>query len=142
MKKCGRCKGVKPKTEFNKNKGRCDGLQSTCKVCFRTIYYKHDPIKRRIRHLKRYDLDWEIYVNWYELQEGCCAICKTPFKLIGDKNIKSGAHVDHDHDSGEFRALLCHDCNAGLGYFKDNIKLLLTASEYLEWFKSHKPAGK
>lgn len=136
---CPSCKQYKKPSEFNKNKSRKNGLQSHCKECFKKRYRNYNPLKKRMYHLKRYyNLNWETYKNWYELQEGKCAICGKEIKLIGEKNIKSGAHVDHDHESGEFRALLCHDCNAGLGYFQDNIELLKEATRYLEYFKHKK----
>lgn len=57
-------------------------------------------------------------------QDGVCAICKgTCTKALA---------ADHDHDTGVFRGLLCNSCNRGLGYFKDNMKLLKEAYKYLE----------
>jgi len=40
--------------------------------------------------------------------------------------------LDHDHESGEWRGVLCRDCNIGLGLFKDNQALLLSAAIYLQ----------
>jgi molybdopterin-biosynthesis enzyme MoeA-like protein len=52
------------------------------------------------------------------LQQGLCAICEAaPAK-----------HVDHDHETGAVRALLCFVCNGGLGQFKDNETLLHAAA--------------
>jgi hypothetical protein len=39
--------------------------------------------------------------------------------------------VDHGHETGEVRGLLCSNCNLGLGYFKDNPKYLEGAIKYL-----------
>ena len=61
------------------------------------------------------------YLELFELQEGKCALCNRHVKL----------HVDHDHDTGEVRGLLCHRCNVGLGYFQDNTQLLYKAIKYL-----------
>jgi hypothetical protein len=56
-------------------------------------------------------------------QEHKCAICRrTPKRLV----------VDHDHDDGQNRGLLCSSCNSGIGMLKDDIALLRAAVAYLE----------
>lgn len=47
--------------------------------------------------------------------------------------------VDHDHETGAWRGVLCHQCNSGLGMFKDSIELLYAAIEYLTYHMTHKP---
>ena len=59
-------------------------------------------------------------------QSGRCAICSG--ELTGGKN---GVHVDHDHGTGGVRALLCSQCNVGLGMFQDSPELLEAAARYL-----------
>lgn len=54
-------------------------------------------------------------------QGGLCAICKTA----------PAADVDHDHVTGAVRALLCFNCNGGLGQFKDNPAFLHAAAYYV-----------
>ena len=55
-------------------------------------------------------------------QGGVCAICRTA----------PAEHVDHDHATGAVRALLCFNCNGGLGQFRDDPSLLYVAAFYLE----------
>lgn len=62
-------------------------------------------------------------------QGGVCAICGTS-EWPG--SYRCTPHVDHSHETGEVRGLLCGDCNFGLGKFKDDPKLLRAAAEYLE----------
>lgn len=74
--------------------------------------------------------------NDYDLlllaQGGVCAICSGA--------CGTGRHlsVDHDHATGQVRALLCASCNNGLGRFKDSPALLRAAASYIE---QHKQAG-
>lgn len=68
-------------------------------------------------------------------QESKCAICSAQF----DKSIQRGRgarYVDHDHETGKVRGLLCHHCNSGLGYFLDDPDKLAAAIAYL---KRHQP---
>lgn len=53
-----------------------------------------------------------------------CGICPAPFKV--------GFHLDHDHDTGIFRGILCSTCNTGLGQFQDDCNRVLAAIEYLK----------
>jgi len=57
-----------------------------------------------------------------EMQQGMCAICQ----------VEPAAHVDHDHDTGAVRELLCFNCNGGLGQFKDQPDVLRAAADYVE----------
>ncbi len=57
---------------------------------------------------------------------GNCAICNEP-----DPSGRRLA-VDHDHDSGLYRGLLCSNCNTALGKFRDRPDLLRKAADYLE----------
>jgi hypothetical protein len=56
-------------------------------------------------------------------QKGVCAIC-------GDNRSKRALVVDHDHSTGKFRGLLCHNCNVGLGQFEDDSERLRKAADY------------
>lgn len=89
--------------------------KSTCKSCFNDIYRKSDPLENRKRHVKRYyGLDWIDYEQMYAEQEGRCKLCLTEM-LLYEKDKLNVAHVDHDHETGKVRALLCHFCNSRVG---------------------------
>jgi len=60
------------------------------------------------------------------LNQNECSICKTPKEEL-DRTLC----IDHNHDTGEIRGMLCSKCNTGLGLFKDNEAYLLEAVEYL-----------
>lgn len=55
----------------------------------------------------------------------------TFLQTIVKSNFKKSLSIDHNHQTGKVRGLLCHHCNVGLGHFKDNIELLNSALDYL-----------
>ena len=71
---------------------------------------------------RRYGLTQVQYDILMLTQCGKCAICT---------EVMEPSYVDHDHETGRIRGLLCRHCNTGLGCFKDNPELLVTAGEYL-----------
>ena len=64
-------------------------------------------------------------------QGGVCAICRKPPNPNG-RGAASRLHVDHDHETGRNRDLICNGCNRGIGYFFDDPALLRAAAEYIE----------
>lgn len=80
----------------------------------------------RKQHLKAYGLTEASYQILLDQQNGRCAIC---LKLPTDNRKLS---VDHDHETGKVRGLLCNPCNGSLGLFKEDLGLLMKATLYLE----------
>jgi Recombination endonuclease VII len=115
-KKCAHCREIKAIGEFCKNRRHYDGLNQECKKCSRE--------KKRSR---TYKTSQEFLEEILLAQNGKCPIC-------GSQN-GGGRHdvfvVDHDHDNGNVRGMLCNNCNLGLGYFKDDPKILKSAIKYL-----------
>lgn len=87
--------------------------------------------------LKKYGISVEEYFSMYDAQNGKCEICGEEEKSIEPKsgNIRKMS-VDHCHETGKVRALLCSHCNSGLGRFKDNIEVMQKAIEYIKKHKS------
>ena len=72
--------------------------------------------------------------DYHELriqQSSLCAICGQE-GFVMKKEHKLKLVVDHDHNTGKVRGLLCHNCNRGLGLFQDNTGFLSNAVKYLE----------
>lgn len=82
------------------------------------------------RYKKEYGIDEHDYRLMHMLQGGRCAICYMPEELI-----RKGLVVDHNHENGQVRGLLCGACNTGLGFFKDNQDSLAQAILYLKRFR-------
>jgi len=74
--------------------------------------------------LKRHGITLEEWFQMYQNQNKCCAIC-------GEYMDENKAFIDHDHETGNNRQLLCRFCNTGLGFFKDSIPTLEKAINYL-----------
>lgn len=67
-------------------------------------------------------------------QWGACGICRKDL----NNNVKF-IHLDHCHETGQLRGVLCHKCNIGLGMFMDNIEALENAIEYVKYFRKRLP---
>ena len=85
----------------------------------------------RKSHLKRvYNISLEEYQQMSNRQNHKCDICGSPEMNSKNKVLC----VDHNHSTGNVRALLCSSCNTGLGNFKDDIILLQKAIQYLKTY--------
>lgn len=71
----------------------------------------------------RYGISLDEHKAMAEKQDGKCAICANTFEKT--------PHVDHCHDTGAIRGLLCDRCNRGIGYFADSPDRLQSAADYL-----------
>ena len=85
--------------------------------------------KEVLKHL--YGITLEQYDEKLAEQHNCCAICGT---LVPGHNHKHFS-VDHDHENGKIRGLLCHYCNRGLGFLRDDIKIVENTLNYLRKYK-------
>lgn len=152
MKTCLDCKISKPLEEFYESPKGALGRQAACKPCHKirsNAWRKDHPgraaaIRKRCdskhavkrsqgkqqwRLKKLYQLTETDYQKALDSQGGVCDICKRvpsgQFRLF----------VDHCHESGKLRGLLCSRCNSALGQLKDSIKNLLSAVEYLKKYE-------
>lgn len=72
------------------------------------------------------------YERLFEAQNGVCAICSRPETVVDSRHGKTkDLAIDHDHKTGAIRALLCSNCNRGLGLFNDDPALLAKAQSYV-----------
>lgn len=80
-----------------------------------------------LRH--KFNMSVDEYNRINEGQRGLCMICnrRPEESRKGDRRL----HVDHDHNTGRIRGLLCQLCNIGIGAFRDSSSLLFDAAKYL-----------
>ena len=83
-------------------------------------------------HYRRtFGLSFEQVKEKFHEQGGRCAICRRGISLLNGSPREMRANLDHHHETGLVRSLLCHHCNAGLGSFFDSPEILEAAAEYL-----------
>lgn len=82
--------------------------------------------RKRRGHLAVYGLTEETFNEMLSSQGGVCAICHNA------PSSKRRLHIDHDHNSGRVRALLCTRCNCAIGLAKENPETLRSLAGYLE----------
>lgn len=91
---------------------------------------RHRDKKAWAVYAARYGITQQEYEAKLVEQGRLCRICRKPETAAQGGRIRM-LSVDHDHESGKIRDLLCSKCNAGLGMFADDPELLLDAYEYL-----------
>lgn len=132
---CRTCGIRKPDEEFVFDERGPNGRGWRCKACAKIAaakWVKENPLYRQYQ----YGISGAEVAALFDMQNGCCAICKKAISLNGNRKHGSAGHVDHDHKSGTVRGLLCPPCNTALGGFKDNIVSLKAAIAYLEAFSN------
>jgi len=78
-----------------------------------------------------YGISAEYYGELSKSQHGLCAICGKPESAHRHGKV-IGLNVDHDHETGKVRGLLCSRCNMAVGLLGDSVENLLAAAMYLE----------
>ncbi|MGD6750825.1 endonuclease VII domain-containing protein [Streptomyces sp. BH105] len=112
---CRSCGEIKAHDEWHRNATASDGLSTSCKDCRAT--------KGRAGHLKRqYGITEAERDELVAAQVGVCCICLDA----------PAVHVDHCHETGRVRGVLCFSCNAALGQFRDRPDAIRRAAAYVE----------
>ncbi len=138
---CTKCGKSKPLTEFyvqrlitghRRRRRYCTDCHSMKTAEWKKKNPARSAAMNRKSHLVRtFGLSPEQYQEMLDAQGGVCAICRKPEK-IKRRGTPQSLSVDHDHDAGGVRLLLCHDCNSLLGLACDSPSLLRAAADYLE----------
>lgn len=151
---CSACKQEKPLSKFGRRPEYRDGHRNQCNPCrqergkaYRQTekgkaalrrYYQRNKHKlpktvhcpkatRRYKLKSKYGLTTDEYSSLLKSQNGRCAICETD-----DPKGRHGVFVvDHCHDTGRVRGLLCNFCNVAIGRFGDTPEALMRVVDYL-----------
>ena len=103
------------------------------------LYRQNNPEKVTNYRLKsNYNITLYEYNEIFNNQDGRCLICNIELvhrldnlKSYPSESILSGV-IDHDHETGKIRGILCNKCNMGIGLLKHDTSILLSAVKYLE----------
>jgi hypothetical protein len=157
MRQCRICGLDKPLEDFPKVRDCKEGRQSFCKTCKNANHrawrarnldrerqresanearrraanpaqHARNALYSRARRL--YGMSGEDVMKMLEDQNGKCPICQNAI-MWGASHGASRMVIDHCHESGQVRGLLCDQCNKGLGLLKDSPDLLASALTYL-----------
>ena len=145
---CSKCKTYKKRGCFYKDKSKRFEISSRCKECIKKYSVRPKNHKETIRERskrwrkdnkelytnavtnstlkKKYGITLDDYNLMYKEQKGVCAICD--LEELSGKRLA----VDHCHETGKVRGLLCFACNTSLGKFNDSISTLESAINYLK----------
>jgi hypothetical protein len=154
MKQCKKCNRILPPEKFPITRANVDGRGGSCRDCTNAerrirarkryaenpewgraksrTWWRKERFKTALIH-SRVDAKINGWIPCIATEEevkaafdGKCAICG-----VSELECTGKLHMDHNHDTGEFRGWLCGHCNRGLGQFRDSEALLIDALHYL-----------
>ena len=94
--------------------------------------------QRKYNLKKKYDITAKDFDNMFTRQNGKCLGCQKTITRNVVKNENNHACVDHNHETGKVRGLLCDSCNRGLGYLKEDKATLRRLMAYLSYDRKQK----
>lgn len=127
---CSKCHVEKLAAEFGKRYDRPIGLRPWCRECQRKIDAKsRETDKGKKKYRKQLwkksgiDITYEEYKDKYQQLDGKCEICLDQLPSLC---------VDHNHDTGEIRGLLCTPCNLAIEHLKESPEIMNNAISYIK----------
>lgn len=127
-KTCRTCGDIKPLVHFQRVSKNKDGRGAHCSECYnasRRVWNRENGhVQADYQRRSRYGISQDQY-NKLLLRFTSCPVCGISFEV-------SVPCVDHDHDTGRVRGLLCKPCNRAIGLLGDDPDRLRLGAEYLE----------
>lgn len=118
MKRCSCCGAEKNGSDFSRDRGAADGLYQACRDC--------QAERVRASKYRRFGYKRGDYGKMLASQGGKCAICHRD-----ESDSRRSLHVDHCHETGHIRGLLCGRCNTAIGLFEHSPRGLRRAADYI-----------
>jgi Recombination endonuclease VII len=122
---CPQCETIKEMDDFPRNRSARGGRGGYCKPCHNArgvdTYTRLYGSTREYHLRRRYGIGQVDVDRMLAEQGGLCACCDKP----------NPEHVDHDHETGNVRGMLCFNCNQALGNARDDIETLQRLRNYL-----------
>lgn len=119
-------------SETNAVQGFYDHQDPEARKEYHRAHRKENPLSWRASQLtNRYNISLETYLNMIAAQNNKCACCDQLETVVRDGAVKALA-VDHNHETGAVRELLCQACNQVVGFSKENPARLRAAAAYIE----------
>lgn len=143
-KKCSICKEYLDIKYFRKNTTLKCKLHSQCNSCeckgrnlHRKTFIRPGFTILKAEAIKAsFNINIDQYIMMLELQNNKCAICNNPEENICSRSKKiKFLSVDHNHETGEIRGLLCSKCNTGIGLLREDVDIFKNAIKYLSKYK-------
>lgn len=149
LKLCSCCKKEKSLDDYRKNRHREDGLDVRCRDCAKASdkksreknrhrrnshkreHYRQNSSRWRKNKIRSYGISVEDYNRMLHEQSGCCAACGNPETRVRSGQLIALA-IDHCHESGRVRGLLCGACNTSLGLLRDDPERIRRLADYIE----------
>lgn len=101
--RCTRCGELWPKDTYRSSTITSDGLRLECYGCLRADAWRRSGVKQ--------PFTWQDFCDMFP---GQCMLCGT------EDPGKNDWQLDHDHETGGVRGILCINCNRSLGWYEQN----------------------
>ena len=132
------------RTGKNTNKSDCGSAANynkgcKCRKC-KDAWNEYTRIRRstpegqlaiRNMNLLKFGITADEYDEMHRSQDGVCAICGKPEEMSNQYGLMRLA-VDHNHETGKVRGLLCMKCNRSLGMLGEDIGIMRKMIEYIK----------
>jgi len=139
---CRKCGKSKPLSRFANNgngytykdgKSRYKAVCKDCLTAYQREWKRNNPqrakrIDRAYRIKVKYGITRDEYAALLKSQNGTCALCGAERASSRNENL----NIDHNHETGQIRGLLCTRCNTVIGLVNEDISLLSKMVEYLK----------